>query len=464
MNKLLNDKILKSSFRDPAGYLFYKDAVLYRLVSKKFERDFCHFLDSGLKEELTKNVMLTDFIVTDLPPYDHEYCIIKPEFIEHITYPYEWCFTQLKDAALLTLSIAKKALEFDMELKDASAYNIQFVNGKPQFIDTLSFRIYDGESPWVAYNQFCRHFLAPLILMSKIDIGMNSLLQLYIDGIPIDITCKLLGRKKFLPSAFIHLYLQNRISSSNMAAKRNNKTHNFGKKSFLRILDSLTSTVENLNVKLNNNFWGDYYNNKILSNEYLENKKILVNSYLASIKAETIYDLGANNGIFSQIASKYCKQVISADLDHECVEANYLFCKKNNVTSILPVFLNLCNPAPSIGWQNNERDGFFTRMKFDTILSLALFHHLAIGNNVPTQKIVDLFKDHCQNLVIEFIPLSDPKAQELLHNRENIFENLSQTDFEENFRRHFELLKSDKIKGSERILYLMRNKNEHTKR
>ncbi len=131
-------------------------------------------------------------IESEKSTFPNVFLSIRPSQIPFISYPYEWSFSQLKDAALLTLNIQNIALEYNMSLKDASAYNVQFNDGKPIFIDTLSFEKYKANQPWVAYQQFCEHFLAPLVLMSRVDMRLNKLLCTNIDGIPIEIASKLL--------------------------------------------------------------------------------------------------------------------------------------------------------------------------------------------------------------------------------------------------------------------------------
>ena len=122
------------------------------------------------REWLVPHTEITEYH-QDLPP---DKIIIKPERIPFISYPYEWSFSQLKDAARLTLQIQKFALEKGLSLKDCSAYNIQFFRGRPILIDTLSFERYREGEPWAAYRQFCQHFLAPLALISYTDVRLNQ--------------------------------------------------------------------------------------------------------------------------------------------------------------------------------------------------------------------------------------------------------------------------------------------------
>ncbi len=167
--------------------------MLYRQVNRKYEQEYVRLMESGLYEKLVKAKLLIPHIEVDNVEAEsgERFKIIQPERVPFISYPYEWSFGQLKDAALATLSIQKRALKLGMSLKDASAYNIQFVRGKATLIDTLSFELYKEGQPWVAYRQFCQHFLAPLALMALKDVRLSQLLRVYIDGVPLDLASEL---------------------------------------------------------------------------------------------------------------------------------------------------------------------------------------------------------------------------------------------------------------------------------
>ncbi|MCL4823372.1 MAG: hypothetical protein KJZ57_04050, partial [Anaerolineales bacterium] len=185
---------LAASFRDPGGFLFSRGGILYRQVNRAGADDYTRFMESGLYEKLVKAGLLIPHAEVDEPPAEAalSFKILRPERAPFISYPYEWSFSQLKDAALATLSIQKRALKLGMSLKDASAYNIQFIHGRPMLIDTLSFEVYREGRPWDAYRQFCQHFLAPLALMSRVDVRLGQLLRVHIDGLPLDLASRLL--------------------------------------------------------------------------------------------------------------------------------------------------------------------------------------------------------------------------------------------------------------------------------
>ena len=199
---------LGGSFRDPNGFVFVSEGTLYRQVNKSYQRHYDLLYSSGLYEALVSRHLLIAHDECDYLPHgnDQIYKVLRPLPVPFVSYPYEWCFSQLKDAALVTLDLQKRALAHNMVLKDASAYNIQFLDGKPLLIDTLSFETYEEGRAWVAYRQFCQHFLAPLVLMSQKDIRLSQLLRVYIDGIPLDLAASLLPKRTYLQYWNRHAY------------------------------------------------------------------------------------------------------------------------------------------------------------------------------------------------------------------------------------------------------------------
>src|SRR6266545_1890579 len=280
---------LSSSFRDPSGFLFSRDGVLYRQVNRKYEQEYVRFMESGLYEKLVKAGLLISHVEVDQVPAEPEtvYKIIQPERVPFISYPYEWSFGQLKDAALATLSIQRRALKLGLSLKDASAYNIQFVRGKPTLIDTLSFEIYKEGQPWVAYRQFCQHFLAPLALMALRDVRLNQLLRVYIDGVPLDLASELLpSRTRFNFGLLTHIHLhagaQKKYAHAGTDVKL--RVGTMSKQAMMGLIDSLDSTIRKLDWSPSGTEWGNYYEITNYSDAAFEHKKGLVREWSARVK------------------------------------------------------------------------------------------------------------------------------------------------------------------------------------
>ena len=253
-----------ASFRDPSGFLFTRHGVLYRQVNQYYKADYDLLMSSGLYASLVKGKLLVPHAEVDVPPAVKEvaYKVIQPERVDFISYPYEWSFSQLKDASLATLTLVRKALKKGMVLKDASAYNIQFHQGRPVLIDTLSFEAYREGEPWVAYRQFCQHFLAPLALMAKRDIRLNQLLRIYIDGIPLDLASSLLPggtRWNLGLAAHIHLHAGAQKRYSGKEVRKEAVKQGVSRMAFEGLINSLEAVVNGLTWTPGGTEWGAYY-------------------------------------------------------------------------------------------------------------------------------------------------------------------------------------------------------------
>lgn len=442
----------ESSFRDPSGYVFYKNGKIYRKINPVYKKEFDQILQSKLFERLQKEKLLIQFKKTSPD-------LLEVETVPFISYPYEWSFSQLQDAARLTLKIQKIALEHNMSLKDSSAYNIQFFDGQPILIDILSFEKYQEDTPWVAYRQFCQHFLAPLALMSLTDIRLNQLLKLYIDGIPLDLVSKILPKKTWinfplLSHIHIHAGSQKYFAGKTDAKKRKVK---LSKHNLLALVNSLASTVNKLNLPKQKTEWGDYYTFTNYSDRAFLNKKKLVESFIKKLRPKTVWDLGANTGEFSRVAAQSGSSVVSFDVDPIAVEKNYRQVRNEKEKKILPLISDLTNPSPALGWENAERRSLSGRGPADCVMALALIHHLAISNNVPLGRIAKFFAQIGKAAIVEWVPKSDSQVQKLLATREDIFVDYDQGKFEKEFSQYFKILDKKQIQKYQRTLYCMQS-------
>jgi ribosomal protein L11 methylase PrmA len=454
---------LTASYRDPAGFVFKKDNTVYRQINRLYSKQYEHFISSGLYEHLANKGLIVSQQEVDNIMYEPEigYKTLLPEQIPFISYPYEWCFDQLKDAALLTLELVKESLSYGMILKDATPFNVQFHKGKPIFIDTLSFDMYEEGTPWIAYRQFCENFLGPLLLMHYQQIEMNKLLLIYPNGIPLNTIASLLPFKsRFNMGALLHVYFQSGYKNNGRENKSGNaKTLKLSQNRLLAIIDSLQTTIQKLTIKKEVTTWENYYSETVLNEEYVVEKTGIISNLLSKIKANTAIDLGANNGYFSKLLSSNNIATVASDIDPNCVNQLYIDNKNKNVTTIHPLIIDLAVPTPAIGWANKERDSFWQRCNFDLSLALALIHHLAIGRNVPMGQIAEMFSQISKYLIIEFVPKSDPKVQLLLENREDIFDEYTIEGFEKNFLKHYSIIDKQPVANTHRMMYLLEKKS-----
>lgn len=468
-SKLSMGERVAASFRDPSGFVFFQGEKLFRQVNKVYQQDYDLLISSGLYERLTKQKLLIPHQEVDIRPIQAElgYKVLQPELVDFISYPYEWSFSQLKDAALLTLAIQKIALETGMILKDASAYNIQFHRGRPILIDTLSFTKYVEGEPWIAYRQFCQHFIAPLALMSMVDLRLITLLINHIDGIPLDLCSRLLPRSTRLNFGLMtHIHMQaaaqrrfanTDIPEPKVTAEKKPRVTKLG---LIGLIDSLESTVKKLNIKITGKDWANYYSDTNYNQKAFDEKRKIVADLAGSLQPRLILDLGANTGIFSREAAKQADcLVVSADIDPEAVEINYRQLKNDRQTNILPLIVDLTNPSPAIGWDNRERTSFYSRRKADLVMALALIHHLAISNNVPLGDIARSMANLGEYLLLEFVPKEDSQVQRLLRSRDDIFNQYSLEGLLKAFEPHYTLESQSPITDSKRTILLFKRKS-----
>lgn len=456
----MTDTDVPGSFRDPSGHLFRRDDLIYRRVNSSYRDDFDLMVSSGFYEAVTRNgsfIAHEEIVPSTFSGHESAYKVLLPEQLPFVSYPYEWSFSQLKDAALLTLRLQKEALEYGLSLKDASAFNVQFLRGRPVFIDTLSLEKYPENRPWVAYQQFCRHFLAPLALMSYTHQDLAMLSRVAIHGVPLDLASKLLPlRTRLRVGLLFHIHLHarsQRIHGGSEKSAETAKAPGVSKAGLIGIIDSLERNVRKLSWKPANTEWGDYYDDTNYTSPAEDHKYELISNFLDQQKPHSVWDLGANTGRFSRLAASRGIFTIASDIDPTAVEKNYLQSREDKESSILPLVMDLTNPTPSLGWGGNERMSFAERGPADVAMALALIHHLAISNNVPLPRIAAYLRSLCKSLIIEFVPKSDSQVVRLLRTREDIFPDYSEEGFRIAFEPFFEFRRSEKVRDSERTLY-----------
>lgn len=451
---------MRSSFRDPSGFVFKKDGIVFRHINKEYAKDYDLLLSSGLYNTLTSKGFLVEHAEVTPNVVPTAYKTIQPALIPFISYPYEWSFSMLKDAALLTLEIQKEAINHGMSLKDASAYNIQFHKGNPILIDTLSFERYEEGKPWVAYKQFVEHFLSPLVIMMYVDVRLGRLSSLFLDGIPVDIAAAMLPfRTRLKPSLLFHIFAhassQKKYSDKKLGKEQSSKK--FSKRALFGLIDNLEGTIKSMKWSPRGTQWEDYYeeDKNNYKSDSMKHKAELIRKFVKESNPSVVWDMGANTAHFSRIAGELGAEVIAFDIDLGAVEKGYRLVKQNKEEKLLTLFADLTNPTPAIGWMNEERDSLFNRANADIVLALALIHHLAISNNLPLDYIAESFAKLGKRLIIEFVDKTDSQVQILLSTRKDIFPNYTRDGFEAAFKEYFTIIHKVEIKGSKRTLYLM---------
>ncbi|MBS1369265.1 MAG: SAM-dependent methyltransferase [Lentisphaeria bacterium] len=436
-----------ASFRDPTGFVYRKGGKLCRAISERGKSDFTLFLRSGLAGRLIQENKVVPFQRIE------NQTALELRELGFITYPYEWSFGQLRDAALLTLELADTALEHDMILQDATAFNVAFENGRPIFMDHGSFRAYHPGEVWCAYRQFIMHFLAPLLLMKHADLRCLDFFRSHVEGFPLDFASRLLPWRTWLKiDPLIHVHLHARMEMKYSGAVGKIQAPTTTKAKLHTLFAELKNYIATLSFPKQKTEWVDYYSDNNYSETDFQFKKSEIERICQKLSPHTTIDLGANTGVFSEIAAGYSRQVIAADIDPAAVEALYRL-SKTKCPNIIPVLQDLNNPTPGIGMFNRERCDFYSRCHGELVMGLALIHHLRISGNWPLPHIVKLFADMTADAaLVEFVPRSDSQVQRLLRSRNDIFDDWTLEEVVRAFREKFSICNTIPIPDSGRVL------------
>ncbi len=449
----------EASFRDPSGYMFHDGDTLRRAINPIYFPQYNKLKESGFFNTLMKQGLLiphTETSVTD------DKIVITPEPIPFITNPYEWSFQQYKHAALHTLRLQKYALSKGFILKDASAYNITFHQGKPVFIDTLSFDFYEEGTPWRAYKQFITHFFGPLVLAKYHGTEVFKMMQTHIDGLPVKLIASMLpGKTKLSATLHTNIHLLAKMESKHSEDyKAETKVAKLSKKAHSNILENLFDYIKKLELSERTE-WGDYYDKTNYETAAFEGKKKLIREWVTPMAPQKLIDVGGNDGTFARTVLDKVPHVIVTDIDSNAVDYNYQQLQENKETNMLPFVCDVLQPAPGIGFNNTERNSLIDRLADyapDITMALALIHHITLSGNVPFEKSAEFFAKFSKKLIIEFPKREDSWVESLLvRKREfiNHFDFYNEADFEKGYEQFFTIEKKETVPGTKRVLYLM---------
>lgn len=451
---------IKASFRDPSGYVFSEGNRIKRIIHPIYFNQYDALNQSGLFDILFRKKALIPHTEISRSESQIE---LESQKIPFVSQPYEWSFLQYKHAALLTLQIQKECLINGFTLKDASAFNITFFEGKPIFIDTLSFDFYHADQPWNAYKQFITHFLGPLVLCHYYGLEHLKTLAMHIDGIPLKMLSDQLPLKSyFSPTIFTNIHLLAKYDakyaeSGNTGASQ----RKLSKQSQLKLIDGLYGYIKNLKVNQATE-WNDYYNQTNYEKAAFEHKKNLTKSWFAAINGKRLLDLGGNDGTFSRILKDSADLLVVADIDANAVEQNYRQVMQAKETNVLPIVADFLNPPAAYGFNNEERTSLLGRLadlQLDGCLALAVIHHLTLSGNVPFSMSARFFSGIAPDLLIEFPTREDSWVAFLLDSKRDFkahFDFYNENAFELAYSEYFEIVQKTNIPDSHRILYTMK--------
>jgi len=414
------------SFRDPAGSVFSAGGKIFRSVFPPGVKDYEDARQKNVFLKLIAAGFLIDHQEVRIPkgaPEGTVYCLEHP-VLPFVSYPWEWPFSLFKDAALLQLDIMEMLIPQGFWLRDASVFNVQYDGSGLKLIDTLSIGKRVPDSPWMAYGQFCAHFLAPLVMAAYSDIRLLNLWRNFIDGFPLDLAVSSLSWKNRLrPGLFMHLVLhayfqknvQRREKLTHGSSFKNPKATDRG---LLGLVRSLRRTISHIAFRNISGMWKDYETYRIYNTNEIQAKTEFLTRVMDRVQPKTVWDLGANVGEFSQTAGSRGAFVVSIEQDPVCTEMIYQSNKRQTAQNrILPLTMDIANPSPGLGWSGRERLSLQERGPADLLLALALIHHLVLSAYVPLNRVARWFSEIAKSVVVEFVPPEDPMVLKLLSNR-----------------------------------------------
>jgi len=454
------------SFRDPESRVFYADGQVFRSLSKEGLEDFEALAASGLLDDarIVRTERADDAAGLEQLLARETAAVLRHELIPFVSYPYEWTFSMLKDAALVQLDLLLAALDHELVLKDSSPYNVQWRGARPVFVDVGSFeRLREGE-PWVGYRQFCMLYLYPLLLQSAKGVPFHAWLRGSIDGIA---PAQMRGlssfrdrlRRGWFTNVFLHARLEQRYGDRGGEVKRDVKRAGFNKQILLANVRKMKKLVERLEWSPPEGVWVAYGERNSYTDDDARRKDEFVRDVSSSRHWPLVWDIGCNNGRYSRIAAERAKTVVAVDADQGPVELLYRELRDQGDEQILPLTMNLADPSPGLGWRGLERKAMPERGKPDLVLALALVHHVAISANVPVKEFVDWLASLGCSLVIEFPTREDPMVEKLLApKRDGLHPDYELGFFERCLGEAFEVERSERLESGTRVLYFARPK------
>jgi hypothetical protein len=451
------------SFRDRTARVFYHDGHIFRGLSATALKEWQALSATALYRKFTENgalVTTRQREIGSLPfRLDEPWvAVLEHERLPFVSYPYEWSFEMLRDAALLQLDLVLAGLDEGIGLKDASAYNVQWKGAAPVFVDIASFYKRAEGEPWVGYRQFCQMFLYPLLLQAYRDVPFQAWMRGNVDGMDAEVCLNLLSARDYLRGGVLaHVYLQAKAQKAYNSTKRDVRAELNKARFDTRIIktnaEGLRKLVASLEWKPKQSTWSDYLKCGHYEAADAEQKRQFVRDAVAARDWTLTWDVGCNVGVFSRIAAERSATVVAMDADHLAIDKFYRALKAEHVRNILPLVVNVTDPSPNLGWRNLERKRINERGRPDLVLALALIHHVVIGGNIPLAEFVQWLRDLGGELVIEFVTRKDPMVETLLRNKEDHYTDYTEESFERELSARFRIVRRQPLGSGTRIMY-----------
>lgn len=451
------------SFRDRDSRVFLADSTVYRALSPTAFNAWQAVSEKAFfRTALERRAVVTSERVEGGPAAEFALepggAVLRHERIPFISYPYEWCFSMLREAALTHLDLLEQGLPEGVILKDATPFNVQFRGASPIFIDIGSFVPHEPGDAWTGYRQFCQMMLYPLMLQAYRRIDFQPFLRGRISGVsPTDFARMQSFRDWFrrgvLTHVVLHAALESRAADSDRSVSTDLKRSGFDRSLILANLRKLRSTIERMKWNERRSTWSDYDADSEPVRRDAAAKEQFVRRVVEDHPGSLAWDLGCNLGRYSRIAAEKFGTVVSMDSDHWTIERLFHDLREERNERIVPLVMNLADPSPGLGWRGRERRPLDDRGKPDLILALALIHHLVIRENLRIEEVLEWFRGLGSRLVIEFVDRDDPQVRILLRNRADGCEDYNRANFDRALAERFEIVESRPLEASARTLY-----------
>ncbi|MCY4633935.1 MAG: class I SAM-dependent methyltransferase [Acidobacteria bacterium] len=456
------------SFRDPDTRVFHHEGTVFRALTEPALADWRRLADTRFYRRMSGEGRLVGTReVTgreDLPALAPAWAaVLEHARIPVVSYPYEWSFGMLRDAALLQLDLTLAALDEEMTLKDATPFNVQWHGVRPTFIDLGSFTVYQPGDPWTGYRQFCETFLYPLFLQAYRNAPFHPWLRGRLDGMTAAECRSLLSARDWLrPGVLAHVCLQAQVQARYEASNGNVRAQlraaGFGAALIRNNVARLRRTVERLRWTPARSTWSEYADEHGYEDADLERKAAFVRRVLESRRWSLVWDVGCNTGAYSRLAADHADYVVALDADHVVVDRLYRALRDEGRTNVLPLVADAADPSPGLGWRGRERRPLGDRCSPELILCLALAHHLVIGRHVPFADLADWLADFEADVILEFVDRGDPMVERLLRHRDGGRLDYSRAAAEAALARHFHLVGRETLASGARTLYHCRRR------
>ena len=436
---------------------------MFRALSERALTDWQRLADSRLYEQLTQQGRL---IGTRRVPHRDHLPDLDPRWaavLEHrrlpvVSYPYEWSFGMLKDAALLQLDLTLAALDEGMTLKDATPFNVQWIGSRPTFIDVGSFTGYEPGAPWAGYRQFCETFLYPLFLQAYRNVPFQPWLRGRLDGMSAAECRSFLSARDYLrPGVLTHVCLQARAQAryedSTVDVTGELHAAGFGAALIKNNVSRLRRTVDGLTWNATQSTWSDYQRTHTYDAADLERKADFARQVLQARRWSLVWDIGCNTGAYSRLAAEHADYVLALDADQVVIENLYRALRREGPANILPLVADVADPSPGLGWRGRERQPLADRGGPDLLLCLALMHHVVIGRNVPLTDFVAWLAEFDADVVLEFVDRDDAMVERLLRNRRGQAVDYSREAAEAALESRFHIAARETLASGTRTVY-----------